>query len=363
MSNRREFMMLGAPADAKFNLDGYYMSEKLDGIRCFWDGGTSRDVPVVDVPWANISSVKPEVRATGLWTRYGNPIFAPDSWLNRLPNIMLDGELFIGRKQFQTVSSVVRKHSPVESDWDKIRFMVIGNPHPDQIFRNGLIKGKHFTREIDRAACRRFCSNSSVVPHWLSPCPVPFHEELIYLSIYFDKMLGNDSTEVLELVNQTGLAINDDFPTNEDLWLHVNKTAEDIIAEGGEGVMLRDGMSVWEPKRSKTLMKVKDSLDSEGIVTGAVSGQGKYRGMLGSLWITWEHGRFRLSGMTDQFRELDPDTAAWAHQNAGEQIPEHLLLKGMKHFKPGDLVTFRYMELTKDSSPRHPRFVRIAHPV
>lgn len=58
----------------KDNVSGWLMSEKLDGMRCVWDG-----------------------KAT-LWTRNGNEVYAPKSFVNSLPRgIALDGELFMGR--------------------------------------------------------------------------------------------------------------------------------------------------------------------------------------------------------------------------------------------------------------------------
>ena len=59
---------------------GYYMSEKLDGMRCLWDGLTLR-------------------------TRNGNLIHAPDKMIAQLPSIALDGELFLNRGGFQASSN------------------------------------------------------------------------------------------------------------------------------------------------------------------------------------------------------------------------------------------------------------------
>ena len=83
---KREFLQLADHYDpAKHNVAGWFISEKLDGTRCFWDGGLSRGLPTEQVPWASIidpktgkkkAKIKPI--ATGLWSRYGNPIIAPD---------------------------------------------------------------------------------------------------------------------------------------------------------------------------------------------------------------------------------------------------------------------------------------------
>ena len=67
----------------------WLVSEKLDGVRAFWDG------------------------KGGLWTRNKSRIQAPDSFLARLPRgLPLDGELFGGRGQFHRVNSAWRTGDP-----------------------------------------------------------------------------------------------------------------------------------------------------------------------------------------------------------------------------------------------------------
>ncbi len=60
------------------------MSEKLDGVRCYWDGST-------------------------MYTRNGNEIYAPEDWIKNLPLFPLDGELWSGRDNFQSIVSIVRR--------------------------------------------------------------------------------------------------------------------------------------------------------------------------------------------------------------------------------------------------------------
>lgn len=55
---------------------GWLMSEKLDGVRCYWNG------------------------TSGLFTRNGNPFAAPKWWKDKLPKIALDGELWTERDDF-----------------------------------------------------------------------------------------------------------------------------------------------------------------------------------------------------------------------------------------------------------------------
>jgi hypothetical protein len=58
-SLRREFLQLADHYDAsKSKVAGWFISEKLDGTRCFWDGGVSRGVPTEEVPWASVIDPK-----------------------------------------------------------------------------------------------------------------------------------------------------------------------------------------------------------------------------------------------------------------------------------------------------------------
>lgn len=64
---------------------GWLMSEKLDGVRCYWNGRT-------------------------MYTRNGNKFYPPESFLNQLPrDIALDGELWSKRGDFQKIISTVKK--------------------------------------------------------------------------------------------------------------------------------------------------------------------------------------------------------------------------------------------------------------
>ena len=67
------------------NPKGWLMSEKLDGVRCFWNGHE-------------------------MYTRNGNLFFPPKWFKDLLPkDLALDGELWTKRNDFQHVVSIVRK--------------------------------------------------------------------------------------------------------------------------------------------------------------------------------------------------------------------------------------------------------------
>jgi DNA ligase-1 len=82
--------------------DGWWMSEKLDGIRAYWDGAQ-------------------------LWSRLGNRFAAPPWFTAGLPAHALDGELWMGRKLFQRTTSVVRSGAAGDA-WKQLLYVVFDAP-------------------------------------------------------------------------------------------------------------------------------------------------------------------------------------------------------------------------------------------
>jgi DNA ligase-1 len=81
----------------------YLVSEKYDGVRGVWDGGTLR-------------------------YRSGRIVPAPAWFTARLPRTPLDGELWLGRDRFDELSGIVRKAKPVDAEWRELRYMVFELP-------------------------------------------------------------------------------------------------------------------------------------------------------------------------------------------------------------------------------------------
>ena len=64
---------------------------------------------------------------------------------------------------------------------------------------------------------------------------------------------------------------------------HLQEELKKVLDKGGEGLMLRDPMSRYENKRSKTLLKVKVMHDEEATVVGHEEGTGRCQGLRGAL--------------------------------------------------------------------------------
>ncbi len=84
------------------------------------------------------------------------------------------------------------------------------------------------------------------------------------------------------------------------------KFFEQCIAAGEEGAMLKNINSVWVPKRSKDLGKMKAEETADLVVVDVVEGTGKYEGMMGALVCETSDGKLRVnvgSGFSDEQRQ------------------------------------------------------------
>lgn len=102
---------------------GWWMSEKLDGIRAYWDGET-------------------------FVSRLGNRFFAPDWFVEDLPADTLDGELWVGRKMFQKTTSIVRSGAAGE-EWRTVQYVVFDAPNAKGTFED---RSEHARRVLERVA-------------------------------------------------------------------------------------------------------------------------------------------------------------------------------------------------------------------
>lgn len=212
-------------------LDGYWVSEKYDGVRGYWDG-------------------------TQLWTRGGQPIHAPAWFTAGWPATAMDGELWAGHGAFASAVSTVRQLEPNDTAWHGIRFMVFDLP------------GQGGTFDARLQALQQLA-----LPAWVQP------------------------------VAQSRIA------NHAALQAMLHKTVQD----GGEGLVLHRGDSLYSGQRSDDLWKFKPFDDAEARVVAHVPGKGKFEGMLGALLVETPEGlRFKLgSGLSDAQRRDPPPVGSW----------------------------------------------------
>ena len=123
----------------------------------------------------------------------------------------------------------------------------------------------------------------------------------------------------------------------------------EIINDGGEGIMIKYPKSKYKNGRSNEMLKYKPSFDREAEIIGYKLGEGKYKGYLGSLicrplnnhdtYMSIDEDEdhiFTLSGMDDEIR------------------------KNYKTSHPiGTIITYECSGFTDKGVPRFGRYVRI----
>ncbi|MEO7160433.1 MAG: DNA ligase [Polaromonas sp.] len=242
-------------------LADYWVSEKFDGMRGYWDG-------------------------QALWTRGGERIAAPGWFTAGWPNVPMDGELWAGHGQFAKAVSTVRQQTPNDSAWRTLRFMVFDLP----------------------------------------ASAAPFTERIPALN----GVVSRIDQPWVQAVTQFKVA------SPQALRILLAKT----VKNGGEGLMLHRGASLYKGQRSDDLLKLKTHEDSEARVMAHIPGQGKYAGQLGALLVETPATdgkpplRFKLgTGFSDAQRQNPPAL--------------------------GSRVTYRFRGLNDSGIPRFASFLRV----
>ncbi len=211
----------------------YMVSEKLDGVRAVWDGEVLR-------------------------FRSGKPINAPAWFIAGLPKQPLDGELWIGRGQFERLSGIVRHEIADDAGWRDVCYMVFELPDAPGTFRERAEQIRRVVREAN-------------VP-WLFEIP-------------------------------------QFFPVDRD---SLKRRFDEVVRGGGEGLMLHLADAPYQTGRSDVLLKMKPLQDAEAVVVGHQPGKGRLAGMLGALRVRTPDGReFMLgTGFSDAQRRDPPALGA-----------------------------------------------------
>ncbi len=190
------------------DVNEYLVSEKYDGVRAIWRNNT-------------------------LFTRHGHEIHAPAWFTENWPDTWLDGELWFERNNFEYVMSTVSKDKPIDSEWQKIRYMVFDKPDYVNIF------------------------------------------EMRYLA-YLSLINATDSPYLIA-VKQFSMA------SNHSLY----GLLTDYVDTGAEGLMLHKKDALFGSGRTGNLVKLKTHMDSEALVVKHYQGNGKYSEMLGAMLVRW----------------------------------------------------------------------------
>ncbi len=222
-------ILLAKAYHSNITLENYWVSEKLDGVRAYWNGRQ-------------------------LISRQGNVFVSPKWFTNVLPNVALDGELWLGRGKFSELSGLVRRQSINNESWKNIRFMVFDLPSSPQVFNERLKQ--------------------------------------------LNKIILNIDAKHVQVIKQYKIKTNKQLQAKLEL----------IVKQGAEGLMLHAANSYYKSGRSNDLLKLKKHEDAEAIVIKHIGGKGKYKGLLGSMLVeTINKKRFKIgSGFTDKQRRHPP---------------------------------------------------------
>lgn len=225
-------LLLAEKYSQDIDLAAYWVSEKLDGVRAFWDGER-------------------------LISRRGNPFAAPSWFTAGFPAVALDGELWVGRGQFEKTASIVSRHAPHEG-WRQVRYMVFDLPEAPGTFDERL-------QSLQAAVAASPSAFLAVIPQY----KVADHKTLL-------------------------------------------EKLDALVASGGEGLMLHRGASRYHGGRSMDLLKLKKSDDAEGTVIAHNPGQGRLAGRMGSVTVRTAQGVIvRIgSGFSDAERDDPPPIGA-----------------------------------------------------
>ncbi|MBN8492652.1 MAG: DNA ligase [Burkholderiales bacterium] len=213
--------------------------------------------------------------------RSGASIAAPGWFTQRLPRVALDGELWLDRGRFEVLSGIVRRQVPDDAGWRQLRYMVFELPGGSGPFADRARQLEAIARQAG----------------WPALVAVP----------------------------QTRLASE----------AALQQRLQQVLREGGEGLMLHRADAPYHTGRSPALLKLKAQHDAEAQVIGHVAGRGRHQGRLGALRVRSPEGREFLlgTGLSDAERDAPPPQGSW--------------------------VSYRYRGLTADGLPRFASFLRV----
>lgn len=249
---------------------GWIMSEKFDGYRCLFLY-EEIDGKLIGV----------------FYSRNGKKFFAPDWFMESMPppdllqDKILDGELWAGRENFQLMGTV-RKKVPVPEEWYNMQYQVYDITNIDSTFLDRLKALKKIVEFTNKSWNIKF-KKDEIIKNNVKIPPLVFAKQIRITS----------EKQMKEFYN-------------------------DIINNGGEGIMIKHPHSLYSNGRSSNMLKFKPAFDREGVIIDFKMGDpdSKYKGMLGSFICRPLNNHdtymsidmnddhiFTLSGMDDKTRK------------------------------------------------------------
>ncbi len=111
-------LMLAEVYDSEIDISGWLVSEKLDGVRGYWDGRQ-------------------------LLSKNGNRFNPPAAFTRNFPDFALEGEIWGGRGTFEKTIGVIKSQADV-SGWRQLKFAIFDVPETGVVFTRRLEKAKEW---------------------------------------------------------------------------------------------------------------------------------------------------------------------------------------------------------------------------
>ncbi|MHC5226390.1 DNA ligase [Ignatzschineria sp. LJL83] len=118
-------MSLTPAKEATLSIEEYYVSEKLDGVRGYWDG-------------------------KALYSRQGYEIVTPKWFIENLGDQPLDGELWLGRETFQKMSGLIARSDADDLLWQQVTFQIFDLPSEKGIFHERVKLMESYLSELSK---------------------------------------------------------------------------------------------------------------------------------------------------------------------------------------------------------------------
>lgn len=142
------------------NTQGYLYSEKLDGVRAYWDG-------------------------EALYTRGGKRLAPPSFFTQNFPPFEIEGELWSKRGDFENIVSIIKSNKNIQK-WSELKFYIFEVPN-----QNGGI-----------------LQRLEVLSHYLSSHSAPFIQIIPQIQVSSTKELMDKLQEIQELGGE-GIVVRD----------------------------------------------------------------------------------------------------------------------------------------------------------
>lgn len=284
---------------------GWIMSEKFDGYRALFR------YEMVD-----------GVLVGKFYSRNGKSFNAPQWFLDSMPppellgDKILDGELWAGRDNFQLMG-IVRKKIPVPEEWLNIQYQVYDITNTEGSFVDRLKTLKRIVDFTGKSWSIRLKNEEFYIPE------------------------GSEIPSPLVFANQKRI-------TSESM---MKSFYQDIIDNGGEGIMIKHPLSNYENGRSNYMLKYKPAFDREAVIIDYKMGDpnSKYKGMLGSFIC-------RPLKNHDTYMSVDEDDN---HVFTLSGMDDKIRKNYLKSHPKGTIITFECSGFTDKGVPRFGRYLRI----